>query len=121
MSFPAAGARDRRVTIQQRPAADAADSSGTPTEVGEWSTLAHVWAEKDEVGGRERFTAQQMTAPYDVRWKIGYRADMDPETVDVAKVRRVLYKSRVYDIVEAQMIGRREGVELLTLTGGTVS
>jgi len=119
--FVDAGARDRRVTVQTRPAADAADASGAPTEIGEWTDLVTVWAQRVDIGGRERFTAQQMSAPYDERWRIGYRADLDPELVDVRKLRRLVYRSQVRDIVGAELLGRRDGIELLTLTGGTVS
>jgi SPP1 family predicted phage head-tail adaptor len=119
--FPDAGKRDRRITIQQRTTTDQADSSGTPNEVGTWTTLVQAYAEKMAIGGRERFDAEQRSAPYDTRWRIGYRADMDPELVDVAKVRRLTYKSRIYDIVDAQLIDRRHGVDLLTLAGGTIA
>ncbi len=120
--FPDAGARDRRITIQQRTTTDQADSSGTPNEVGTWTTLVHAYAQKLVIGGRERFDAEQRSAPYDTRWRIGYRADMDPELVDsVQKLRRIVYKGRIYDIVDAQLIDRRDGVDLLTLSGGTIA
>ena len=44
-----------------------------------------------------------------------YRADMDPDLIDVPKVRRLLYKGRVYDIVAATLLSRQEGVEVETL------
>lgn len=117
--FPDAGKRDRKVTIQQRSTTDAVDSSGAPTET--WTTLYEGYFEKAVIGGRERFTSSQLTAPYDTRWRGHYRKDMDRDLVDVPKLRRLLYKSRVYDIVDAQVIGRNEGIELLTLSGGTVA
>ena len=119
--FPDAGKRDRWITVQQRSTTDQADSSGTPNEVGTWTTLVTAYAEKMAIGGRERFTAEQRSAPYDTRWRIGYRSDMDPELHDIAKIRRLTYQSRIYDIVDAQLIGRREGVDLLTLAGGTLA
>jgi len=119
--YTPSGQRDRRVLIQQRTAVDQADESGTPNDVGTWTKLVHAWADKTPLGGRERFDAEQRSAPYDTRWRIGYRADMDPELVDVAKVRRLVYQSRIYDIVDAQLIGRREGVDVMTLAGGTIA
>lgn len=106
------GERDWIVEIQQ--VTDDVDDSGAPLET--WTTLvAHMPAAKYDVRGMERFAAQQLSASYDTRWHINYRLDMDPELLDVAKVRRLVHQGRVYDIVAASMIGRREAVELLTL------
>jgi len=105
------GERNRLVTIQQ--VTDGQDTEGAPTE--SWATLTQAWAAKMDLTGRERLAAEQMTASYDTRWQIGYRADMDPELVDVAKVRRLIYQGRNYDIVAASMVGLREGIELYTL------
>lgn len=108
------GQRDRRVTIQQRPAADASETSGFPVD-GPWTTLVSCDMAKFDVGGRERFQSAQTSAAYDTRWEMEYRADMDPELVDVAKLRRLVYAGRTYDIVAASQIGRRDGVEITTL------
>jgi hypothetical protein len=43
-----------------------------------------------------------------------YRADMDPDLVDVPKARRLVFGGRVHDIAAAQHLGRREGIELST-------
>jgi head-tail adaptor len=109
------GLRDRAITIQQRSATDAVDASSyEPVET--WTTLvANCPAAKTEVTGWERFRAEQTSARYDQRWEINYRADMDPELVDVPKVRRLLVGTRVLEIVAAQEIGRREGIALLTV------
>ena len=107
----AAGERDRYVTIQQLTEGTAA--SGLPTE--SWSTLTSAWMSKDDVSGRERFQMNQLSAPFDSRWQMHYRPDMDPELVDVPKKRRLVYQNRTHDIVAASQINRREGVELLTL------
>jgi head-tail adaptor len=107
------GKRDRAVTIQQL--AESQGGSGFPKPT--WSTLASpVWMEKRPVGGQERFDADQTTARYDTRWILGWRTDMDPDTVDVPKKRRLSYGGRFHDIVVASEIGRRDGIELLTLT-----
>ncbi len=108
------GERDKAVLIQQRSATDAAGSSGFPVET--WTTLhARVFMRKEDLKGNERFQASQLSAPFTTRWEMGYREDMDPELLDVPKLRRLVYQGRIYDIVEASQIGRREGVELMTV------
>ena len=108
------GQRDWIITIQQLDAPDAVDDTGAPIE--NWVTLVdQMPAAKYDVRGMERFAAQQLSASYDVKWHINYRTDMDPELLDVAKHRRIVHQNRVYDIVAATMIGRREAVELMTL------
>lgn len=112
-----AGERDRAVTLQQ--VADGTGTSRFPTEAA--TTLATVFAKRVDIKGRKRFEADQVTAPYDTHWEIAYRTDMDPDEIDVPKARRLVYKGRVYDIVHAEMIGRYEGVELLTMSGGLLT
>lgn len=108
------GLRDRMITILQRPATDTPDSSsGEPTET--WTTLVTMPAAKTDVSGWERFRSDQQSARFDQRWEINYRVDMDPELLDVPKLRRIQVGSRVLEIVAASEIGRREGIELLTL------
>jgi SPP1 family predicted phage head-tail adaptor len=110
----AAGRRDRLVTIEQRPTADAAAPSGFPLD-GAWTPLVvDMPAARQDVQGFERYRAAQTSAASDVRWEINYRLDMDPERIDVPKTRRLIYRGRVYNIVAASMLGRRRGVELWT-------
>lgn len=108
------GHRRCRVTIEQRPAADAVDASYTPVD-GPWTTLAKEWMAQETVGGEEQFRARQMSASYDTRWHMTYRKDMDPNLVNVPKLRRLVYSGRVYDVLVATMNGRRDGIELTTL------
>lgn len=114
-----AGERDRYVVIQQRPDSDATGISGYP--VDNWTTLASVWMRRMDASGSERFRAAQLSSAVDTQWEMGYRPDMDPTLVNVPKLRRLLYQSRAYDIVFASEIGRREGIELITLAGSQVS
>lgn len=113
-----AGCRDRQVTIQQRPVADATATSGFPKD--DWTTLATAFMEKIDVSGSEAFRAQQLAAKYDTRWKMPYRADMDPDLLDVPKLRRLLFQGRTFDIVAATQIGRKRGIELTTLASTRV-
>lgn len=111
------GARDRQVTIQQ--GADSKGGSNFPVET--WTDLAVVWAAKKEVRGLERFVADQVSAPFDAKWEIPYVASMDPDLIDVPKTRRLVVKGRVHDIVAAAEIGRRQAIELTTLSGGLLT
>jgi hypothetical protein len=114
--MPDAGDRNRAVTIQQL-TEDHAESR----YVAElWPTLiATYWCSREDVGGREKFHADQLSSPYDTRWVGGYREDMDPELVDVPKKRRLVYQGREHDIVAANIVSHgdqvRAGIELLTL------
>lgn len=110
------GARDRAITLEQMAAEPTpGEDSGFPVEA--WSTLAApVWAQKVERGGGETFKAAQSSGKADTLWNIGYRGDMDPELLDIAKLRRLTYQGRVYEIVLAEICGRREAIDLITLS-----
>jgi hypothetical protein len=121
-AFVEPGERDRDVRIDQRSGTtDAKQRSGYPVEAAAWSTLAaRVPMKKVDVSARERFTENQVAAAYDTVWEMEYRADMDPELVDIPKTRRLFYEGRVHDVVDASQIGRREGIELVTLASTKV-
>jgi len=105
------GARDRLITIEQ--CVDMVGASQFPIEM--WTTLvADVWAAYDDAGGSETFVTPQLSATAQVTWTIPYRADCDPELIDVAKRRRVVANGRIYDILAASPIGRHAGLELRT-------
>jgi len=105
------GELDRYITIEQR--TETIGTSGFPDYT--WSELAKVYASRTDLSGAERFQADQLSTRFDTRWETGYRSDLDPDEVDVPKTLRIVYKLRNYDIVSASVIGRREGIEMLTL------
>jgi hypothetical protein len=70
---------------------------------------------KQDMRGRESFRGAQFSATYDTRWELHWRDDMDPDLLDVPKVRRLVYRGRVYDITAAMELGRQEGIALLTV------
>ena len=111
------GKRDRRVLIQQ--VTDSTGTSGAP--IGTWTTLTTEWMAKEDTRGLERLQAMQIAAKFDTYWEMPYRADMDPDLVDVPKKRRLVYESRVYDIKYATVINRRDGIQLQTLAGTRVA
>jgi len=108
--------RDRTITIQQL--TDSVGSSGAPVEG--WSTLVEMPASRLDISGQERFRAGQESAAIDTVWEINYRADMDPELVDVPKKRRIVTGGRYHDIVAARQSERRKLIELVTLAGSAV-
>jgi head-tail adaptor len=105
----AAGRRYTLVAIQQL---TSETSGGFPVET--WTTLGSWWLNKRDLRADERFVANRESAFAETQWHGPYRADMDPELVDVAKVRRLVYQGKTHDIVAAALIERR-AIELLTL------
>lgn len=114
MPVTGSGARDRLVTVQSMSASKG--SSNYPVET--WVDLADVWASKRDLRGMERFTAAQMSAPYETRWELPYSANWDPELVDVPKSRRLVVDGRVHNIVAAEEVQRRRLVAVMTVAGG---
>lgn len=112
----AAGERDRLVTIQML--AESKGLSNYPVE--SWQALTTVWASRGDMGGTEQFAENQQSAPYQVVFTIPWMDSMDPDLVNVPKARRLVVKNRVYDIVGAAEVGRRNGIELMTVSGGLV-
>lgn len=108
------GARDRIVTIQQRSATDEVGTTGVPIET--WTTLvAQMPAERTDLAGRELYRTGQLLGVVDTQWRTNYRRDLDPELMDVPKVRRILHNGRIYDIVAAEVIDERRGLQFMTM------
>jgi head-tail adaptor len=105
------GAHVHRVQIQQL--TESIGGSGFPVET--WSNLMVSWMSRREARAGERLAAQQISASVSTAWGMRYTPDMDPDLVDVPKKRRLIYQSRIYDIVSAEMMDRREGLKLMTL------
>jgi hypothetical protein len=113
------GKRDHVVRLESRDSAASLDDSGFPTGGGspsEWETLAETeMFSKTDISGKERLEAGQLSSPFDSQWNGSYRSDMDPELIDVAKLRRIVHEGRVYDIVSASVVGRKRSIDYLTL------
>lgn len=106
------GERDRVVDIEQL--VERKGSSGLPIE--EWEPLAvGEWMSKVDTDAREDYKSAQLSGPLRTAFEGVYREDMDPELVDVVKRRRFIMDGRIYDITGATQIGRRAGIEYLTL------
>lgn len=104
----AAGQRDRYVLIEQ-----VADPSAQfPT----WIPLEHEWMSRDDTAADEHFSSDQVSAWGEAEWHMAYREDMDPELVDVAAVRRLVYEGRTYEIRKAAPLGWKRDIALFTLS-----
>lgn len=112
----AAGRRDRYVRLDQGTSSEG--RSGRPVET--WTVLAYAWANKADGGGSERLRTEQIQAQFDTTFVIPYRADMDPELVDVPATRRVVFEGRAFDVVGARQIGYRKAIELLAMAGSRI-
>lgn len=112
-----AGLRDKFVTVQARTTVAA---PGYPTAT--WSAIGAFWMSREEQIDRnsdERFTGGQESAYQTMIWHLPYRADMDPDLVDVPATRRLLYQGRTYDIQIATRTAAT--VTVSTLVGSAVT
>ncbi len=111
------GELTRLVTFQQL--TEPNEDDGFPAET--WTDLVDVMARKMDLRGTERLQAGQLSSPFDTQWQTWYRADLDPDLIDVPKLRRIKFAGRIYDIVRAMPIeisGLRQGLEFETLSAG---
>lgn len=114
MPSTASGRRTVSVTVQQMTQTKGA--SNAPVET--WTTLRTVYASKEDLlmnDSREQLRAGQLSARMETAWGLPYTADMDPNLVDVARVRRLLVGTRVYDITRGTVDDLKKGVQLITL------
>lgn len=111
-----AGRRNRLVMIQR--GVDSKGGSGYP--VTTWSDLGTAWMSREDVVLRgstaiERIDVAQVAARSYTEWTLPFQADMDPESVDVPKTRRLVYSGRVYDIVSARIADEEVARRHITL------
>lgn len=119
-----AGTLVHQVTIQQLTETDAVDSSGAPAETP-WTTLCvapmgRLLSMRTERGA-ETVKANELSAVVATRWTMRYLPTMDPDLVDVQKLRRLLYQGRVYDIVAIEPMDRRVGFVIRTIASSKVA
>jgi hypothetical protein len=91
--------------------------SGFPIDAT-WADLATVAMAREDVEATERERAAQEQAQQYTQWAMPYMPEMDPERVDVMKLRRLVYAGRQYDILGAAAIGRAQGIAILTESYG---
>ncbi len=99
-----AGKFDRRIELRRRVLARNAESS---QEVPSWpKAYATVWAQKQDVRGREFFAAQQTNSEITTTFRIRHRTD-------VLMTDRIVYQDMAFNIHSIAEIGRREGLEIM--------
>lgn len=98
------GKMDRLITIEQK-----TDASPAQTTTGEpsfaWATYKQLWAQKLDVGGRERFAAAGRQAEVETVFRTRYESG-------VTERMRISLGGVYYDILFINEIGRREGLEI---------
>ena len=70
------------------------------------------WAERLELRGDERWSAQQVVASMSCKYKIRWRSDVGPMNMLIDS------DSREYDVQAVLELGRKEGLELLVASRG---
>jgi head-tail adaptor len=105
------------VTIQQ--GTDGVDGSGAPIQV--WTDLRTVSMSRREETTGESFRGEQLSAAIMTNWSMRYSDDMDRDTIDVPKTRRLVYLGRIYDIVSAEVMDRRAGIILRTIASSRLA
>lgn len=96
-----AGARAWVVTIEG--AVDGTDAAGFPIRV--WTPIVVIPAKRSQSSAAEVYAATGEVARIVVVWETNYRADCDPDRLDVAKDRRVVYRGRIHDVISADVVG----------------
>jgi hypothetical protein len=101
MAPAATGTRNRLVTIQH--GTTSTGDSGGPVDTFV-DTVPPIWMAREIAsrGGEVwQADATQVAARAEHRWSLPYLPDMDPDVVDVPRLRRLVYQGRTYDIVDA--------------------
>ena len=102
------GKMDRIISVYE--ATNTTDAYGS--NVVTWVLLCKVWADRRELKGSEKWTAQQIVANISCKYLIRYRDDITP-------MHRIVDESgREYDIHSVVELGRREGLELTVSARG---
>lgn len=109
---------DRYVTVQYR--TDGESATNFPVDDWDETRTRNIAMQRQErsqfdFSGSESRNALQVHASVETRWLMRYRTDMDPDLVDVARNRRLVYQGRVLDILSAEHIGRKDKIELVTV------
>lgn len=99
-----AGKLDRRIRLER--ATESRDAFNNA--IKDWSTLATVWASKQDVRDSERLAAQEVGAEITTRFQIRWSS----EVADISPLDRLVYEGKTYDIAAVKEIGRREGLEV---------
>lgn len=105
-----AGQLDRRITLQR--ATVTRDEYNNPVET--WEDLRTVWAGFEPIRDGERFRAGERAAEASARFLIRYSS----QVADINGKDRLTMRGTVYQITHVKEVGRREGLELTTVSRG---
>lgn len=98
------GKMNRHITIEQFTAATPAqDATGEPS--GTWTTYTSAWAEKYDVGGKERFMGSERQAEVSSVFRVYYDSG-------ITHAMRIVCDNINYDIQWINEIGYRDGLEI---------
>jgi len=114
------GQRDKLVTVEARTVTRDAAKAVVETWAPLFTTYMAVVQQKIRQEP-ERYVANQLSARQDTVWQMRFRDDMDPEVVNVASDRRLVFRGRIYDIVRADRIGFRDEISVQTLVKADAS
>jgi SPP1 family predicted phage head-tail adaptor len=112
MAGLAAGSLDRRITIQRSTVV----KDGLGTDISTWTELATVWAQRVPQRAIETWKAGGTAATREIMWRIRWST----KVADVGATDRLVYKGSVLEISGTEEIGRREGIEIITVDSGEV-
>ena len=109
------GRLDKRVTIQSR--VTTKDVYGEESTT--WNDVCTVWASIKPIGGREKLRSGAVGASISTTIAVRYRASLaDPLTVAGY---RVLYSSRIYNILGSRDVEEKHEHIILDCSEGTVT
>ena len=97
-----AGRMDRRITIEVN--TPGTNEFNEPVE--SWATLAVVWADYRPQRGDEWYQSEREVETEVARFFIRFRSDVSP-------LNRHQFDGKVWDIIYAREIGRKDGLELM--------
>jgi len=110
---PSVGQRDKAVQILV--GTDGVDSTGAPN-VAWVASGDKVWMSKSAATGfdrsAERYTDEQWSARVETVWHMPYLSSMDPDLVDVPKLRRLQYGALTHDILRAENLTFEDGRQI---------
>lgn len=101
-----AGQLDQRVTLQSKSVTRGSNGE----EVVTWAEVATVWAQVQQLRGKEFFAGAQMQQEVDVRVRLRYRSG-------VTRDQRLQWNGAPLDIVTVIVLGRNEALELMCVSG----
>lgn len=108
------GRLDRRITVQRR----SSTLDGYGQEIDVWSDVARVWASIKPIGGREKMRSMVIDANISTTVAVRYRADFAVPTVTDAF--RIVYGSRIFNVVGSRDVGEGHKHIIFDCSEGTV-